>query len=104
MSAIGPGSKVRCIKIGPWQLISGPPGSGRNPQYGEVCTVTRLDHEHAFGVGLFLAGFDPHDSFAAIHFRPLDGIDDLAELIREARNPDAPAHEREREREFVVVR
>ena len=101
MTAIGPGVRVKCIKRGKWELVFGTPAK-RAPVYGEICTVSEL-YKKANGDWISLEGYDPDDTFDVTRFRPLDGIDDLAELIREAKNPDAPTVP-VREREFVVVR
>ena len=102
MSAIGPGSRVKCIKADDWRQYEGSLYSGPLPVCGGVYVVIGT-HDSMMGPAIALDMFGSSAFFLLRYFRPLDGIDDLSELVREAKNPDAPA-EREREYEYVVVR
>lgn len=89
MTAIGPGSRVRCIADGDW-LLDGTVVDG--PVLGEICTVSDIEYGLDCTSFLALEEWRPAtDVWSAHHFRPLDGIDDLVERFRTVSNPDAPA-------------
>ena len=100
MSAIGKGSRVRCIKRGAW-------ASGYGPKLGDVCVVEDVwKHCGEAVVGLVgysaeHTGFDgtKYLGWEARHFVPIDGdaeIERLRAAIKHPANPDAPARKRER--------
>ncbi len=64
------GDRVVCIKEDGWQIMSGLPIPVVHPQYGEICTIARLDMD---GEMLFIAvqGRPIHSLYYAGHFRPV---------------------------------
>lgn len=85
---IGPGSRVKCIKDGPWVQLSGPDiYRGKNPAFGEICTVADVKLG-VVGEGFILVSYQQNVIYSARHFRPLDGIDELAELCHKVEDPD----------------
>ena len=84
MTDIGSGTRVKCIHEVTWSY-------GGGPAIGSVWTVSKVhrkgDFYHGFG-GTYLLGFDylslkewtEQTLFAAHHFAPLEGNEDLSAL------------------------
>jgi len=81
-----PGAKVVCVKVGPWNLLGGPPYYGPDPAFGEICTIERAIRD-ADGIWLALSGYDKHVNFRIAHFRPVVADDIEATLFRSKRQP-----------------
>jgi hypothetical protein len=89
MSAIGPGSRVKCIKRGAWETVCG--CSRREPPMaGRIYTVTQVYEDHD-GLWLSLVGWSLWEAFAACQFRPLDDdseIERLRAILAHITDPD----------------
>jgi hypothetical protein len=77
MSALGPGVRVKCIKQGAWTH------AGDVPRNGSVWTIFDIDLEPwTRAVFLRLVEWPYRDElFLASRFVPLDGNEDLSELM-----------------------
>lgn len=88
MTAIGPGTRVKCIRPnGPWKIVGGlDDGDTSGPSFGSVWTVDGAIN-NVRGVFLYLKGWPRPENFAAWHFRPLDGDSELGRLREIAKEP-----------------
>jgi hypothetical protein len=101
LTAIGPGSLVKCIRREPWVILSGSACGEvgeieHGPAFGEVCRVASFGN---YPNTIILVGWErfPPLNFQIKNFRPLDGDAELKRLRRLAKrptvkveNPDAP--------------
>ena len=79
--------KVKCIWSGPW-ASDGVVPHGEFPREGAIYTVVEV-WEDFYGEWFVLAECDKDDLFCPSRFRPLDEIDELAELICNVKAPKA---------------
>jgi hypothetical protein len=79
MTAIGPGTRVKCVKRGHW-VNHDTQVHYCGPTYGSVWTVTRIRE----GTGVIFACLaewhNPGDGFNVEYFRPLDGDAEIERL------------------------
>ena len=97
MTAIGRGSKVKCIKRGPWKdNRTGETYEG--PTYGSVWTVDHLYKDKGCDY-LVLVGDRNGFGRNASQFIPLDGNEDITALqaLLTAGDPDAKQKQRAKE-------
>ena len=89
MTAIGPGTRVKCIRSDaiPWKFVlTG--GLSPGPRFGSVWVVKNLVEWPPFGTMLYLTGWmDEDQCFAASNFRPLDGDAEIERLRAIAASP-----------------
>ena len=91
MTAIGPWTRVVCIKDGRWECdaLSLLFVDGSGPTKGSKWTVSSVVPVNK-GIYLALAEWpEAEAAFLAAHFKPVDdGMDILRRIAREAMNPD----------------
>ena len=88
MIAIGPGTRVRCINDDWGDSERGRDPCPFGPSLGSCWVVKGVRHWAGYRF-LKLVG-EPRGAFRENHFVPIDDLDDLRELARAAKNPDAP--------------
>lgn len=94
MSALGPGTKVKCIYPGPWKRYYGEPGAIGPPE-GTVWTIKEVQEYHYLTyrdtgeivVAILLVEWPTNNWFDVKCFRPVDQIDELLELCQEYKVP-----------------
>ena len=80
MTMIGPGVRVKCIKRGAWEIIAGQPVCDGGPEFGSIWTVLSRAPT-IFMDGIYLKEWNEIDAFDVRRFVPLDGNEDLSDLI-----------------------
>lgn len=86
------GMKVVCIKRGAWQGTLVDTRKCPKPKYGEVCTISAIDHLSGY-VCIRVEGYHPKDWFTASRFRPVQTRKtDISVFQRILSNPHKKIH------------
>ena len=79
MTALGPGVRVKCIKRGAWETISGQPKRPGGPEFGSIWTVLSRAPSYIMEC-VYLKEWNDIDAFDVRRFVPLDGNEDISDL------------------------
>lgn len=81
MTVLGPGVRVKCVKIGLWTCPELGGISMEGPSFGSIWTICEINRDPPFATVGLLEWPSRFDHYNVRHFVPLDGNEDISTLL-----------------------